>query len=164
MFKKKYQYFKKVNDYVSKLKTVVHERKNYKNVNSLMFDKNFSFDDQSTSLVIVYIVTFSFTSVNTFLHVTDSLGNLKFRSTAGLIDFKGKQKKSRLLVLTRFFLELKKLKITILKDKPIALHLNNVGFYKYFIIKNLKKYYFIRLVKSYETYSYNGCRKKKKTT
>lgn len=160
--KKKYQYFKKVNKSVLDLKDLIHEKKNYKNVNSLMLKKNFSFSNKVDGLVVVYIIFFSFTSTNTFLHVTDALGNLKLGLTAGLIDFKGKQKKSRLLVLNRFFRELKKLKVSTLKSRPIALHLGNVGFYRYYIIKNLKKDYFVRFVKSYETYSYNGCRKRKK--
>jgi len=110
---------------------------------------------------ISYIIYFSFSPTNTFLYVTDSLGNLKSRYSAGSVEFKGKQKKVRILVLTRFLRELRKLKISMLKTKPIALHLHNVGFYKYFIIKNIKKYFFIRLIKSYSIYSYNGCRRKK---
>ena len=45
-----------------------------------------------------------------------------------------KQKKNRLQVLNQFFKELRKLKIRALKNKPIALHLKNVGNYKYFIV------------------------------
>ena len=112
--------------------------------------------------MLVYTIYFSFSTVNTFLYITDALGNLKFRYSAGLVNFKGKQKKSRIQVLNRFFRELKKLKISTLKNSPIALHLNNVGFYKYLIVKNLKKDFFIRFIKSYQIYSFNGCRKKKK--
>ena len=112
--------------------------------------------------MVAYSFYFSFSTVNTFLYITDALGNLKYHYSAGLVSFKGKLKKSRIQVLNRFFKELKKLKINILKNKPIALHLNNVGFYRYFIIKNLKKNFFIRFIKNYLIYSYNGCRRKKK--
>ena len=36
------------------------------------------------------------------------------------------------------FKKLRKLKVSILKDRPVALYLKNVGFYKHFIIKNVK--------------------------
>lgn len=161
--KKKYQYFDKVCSSVLKLQSCIGEKKSYKNVSYLILKKKLNdVVRHHNGLSVVYVIFFSFASSNTFLHVTDALGNLKFRSTAGLINFKGKQKKNRLLVLNKFFRELKKLKISILKNKPIALHLNNVGFYKYLIVKNLKKNYFVRFIKNYESYSYNGCRKRKK--
>lgn len=159
--KKKSLYYKKMKNSVSKLKSLLNERQQYKGLGSLM-SQSYSVFEQKSGLVIVYVIHFSFSATNTFLHITDISGNLKFCYSAGLVNFKGKQKKSRIQVLTRFLRELRKLKISTLKDKPIALHLNNVGSYKYFIIKNLKKNFFIRLIKTYETYSYNGCRKKKR--
>lgn len=160
--KKKSFYHKKINNSIFKLRNLVNEKQQqYKKLSILMSNSIVSEKDKD-GFVIVYIIYFSFSATNTFLHVTDTFGNLKFRYSAGLVDFKGKQKKSRVQVLTRFFRELRKLKINFLKDKPIALHLSNVGYYKYFITKNLKKNFFVRLIKSYETYSYNGCRKKKR--
>lgn len=159
--KKKSLYHKKIKNSVVKLKSLLNEKQQYKGLSSLMPQSLVS-EKQKVGVIVVYIIHFSFSPTNTFLHITDILGNLKYRYSAGLVNFKGKQKKSRIQVLTRFLRELRKLKISTLKDKPIALHLNNVGFYKYFIIKNLKKNFFIRLIKSYETYSYNGCRKKKR--
>ena len=159
--KKKSLYHKKIENSVSKLKGLLNEKQQYKGLDSLM-SRTSSSEKQKSGLMVVYIVHFSFSPTNTFLHITDTLGNLKFSYSAGLVSFKGKQKKSRIQVLTRFLRELRKLKISTLKDKPIALHLNNVGSYKYFITKNLKKNFFVRLIKSYETYAYNGCRKKKR--
>ena len=159
--KKKSFYHKKINNSIKKLKSLLNEKQQHKKLNSLMSRSPIS-EKQMNGFVIVYIIYFSFSATNTFLHITDTFGNLKFRYSAGLVDLKGKQKKSRVQVLTRFLRELRKIKISTLKDKPVALHLNNVGSYKYFIIKNLKKNFFIRLIKSYDTYSYNGCRKKKR--
>jgi ribosomal protein S11 len=156
--KKKSFYYKKMKNSISKLKGLLNEKQQYKKFNT----QPFVTENQKSGFVIVYVIHFSFSATNTFLHITDIFGNLKFCYTAGLVNFKGKQKKSRIQVLTRFLRELRKLKISTLKDKPVALHLNNVGSYKYFIIKNLKKNFFIRLIKSYETYAYNGCRKKKR--
>lgn len=159
--KKKSLYHKKIKNSVLKLKSLLNEKQQYKGLGSSI-PQPFASEKQKSGLIIVYIVHFSFSPTNTFLHITDISGNLKFCYSAGLVNFKGKQKKSRIQVLTRFLRELRKLKISTLKDKPIALHLNNVGFYKYFLIKNLKKNFFIRLIKSYETYPFNGCRKKKR--
>lgn len=161
--KKKYFYYKKVNEYIFKLKNILVKKQKYKKkLNLLMSENSYVLNKYLNGLILVYIISFSFSATNTLLHITDSLGNLKFKYSAGLFDFKGKQKKSRIQVLRRFFRELKKLKISNIQNKPVALHLNNVGSYKYFILKNLKKNFFIRLIKSYETYSFNGCRKKKK--
>lgn len=160
--KKKYLYYKKINKSIFKLKDVLVKKQEYKKKLNLLLSNKILNSEQIKGLVVVYIISFSFSATNTFLYVTDSLGKLKFKYSAGLFDFKGKQKKRRIQVLRRFFRELKKLKISILQNKPVALHLNNVGFYKYFILKNLKKNIFIRLIKSYGAYSFNGCRKKKK--
>lgn len=114
------------------------------------------------SLAFMYSICLSFSPVNTFLYIMDALGNLKFHYSAGMLDFKGKLKKSRFQVLNSFFKVLQKVKIGFLKNKPISLHLNNAGSFKYFIIQNLKKNFYIRLIKNCQTHSYNGCRKKKK--
>lgn len=159
--KKKNFYSNIIHSCILKLKKSLIDKQNI-NSSSLILTKNGSISKQTSDFTIAYIIYFTFSATNTFLYITDSLGNLKFRHSAGSVGFKGKQKKVRILVLTRFLKELRKLKISTFKNKPIALHLNNVGFYKYFIIKNIKKYFFIRLIKNYNTYSYNGCRKKKR--
>ena len=112
---------------------------------------------------MLYSICFSFSSVNTFLYVTDALGVLKYRYSAGLLNFKGKAKKSRFQILKMFFKELRKLKISLLKNKPILLSLENVGSYRHLIVRNLKKNFFIRIVNNRQTHPYNGCRKKKKS-
>lgn len=160
--KKKSLHFKETNNSIDKLKNFLNDKQQYKKINFLMKTPKSFYDVKKLGSVVVFTVHFSFSSVNTFLYITDALGNLKFRYSAGLVELKGKQKKSRLQVLNRFFRELKKLKISFLKNKPIALHLNNVGFYKYLIIKNIKKDFFVRFVKSYQKYAFNGCRKKKR--
>lgn len=154
---KKYYLLKKIDRQLFKLKKILDTEHGYKNI---MLDKNLAKTSKRT--LLSYIVTFSFSPKNTLLHITDIYGNLKFRYSAGLVGISGKQKKNRTLVLSRFFNILTKIKITYLKNKPIALHLHNVGSYKYFIVKKLKNNLFIKVIKSYETYPYNGCRKKKR--
>jgi hypothetical protein len=159
--KKKSLFAKKTNNSIIKLKNVLNDKQQHKRLNSLLKTSKPFYNTKKLGSTVVYTIHFVFSPVNTFMYVTDSLGNLKFRYSAGLVELKGKQKKIRVQVLNRFFRELKKLKITIFKTNPIALHLNNVGFYKYLIIKNIKKDFFVRLVKSFQTYPFNGCRKKK---
>ena len=151
---KKNMYFNKTIGYIFKLTNSLIKNPKFLNFSFKSFRKN-------NGLIVIYAICFKFSAVNTFLHVTDGLGNLKFSYSAGLLNYKGKQKKNRMQVLNGFFKKLRELKTNILKNKPIALHLNNVGFYKYLIVRNLKKQFFIQFVKNYQSYSYNGCRKKK---
>ena len=157
---KKYHLLKKVNNNVSVLKNLVNKEHEYKKNLSLLVSKDSNKTDKS--FLLTYIVCFSFSPKNTLLHITDAEGNLKFRYSAGLVGISGKQKKNRILVLSRLFNMLTKIKISFLKNQPIALHLHNVGYHRYFIIKKLKKDFFIKVIKSYETYPYNGCRSKKR--
>ena len=158
--KKKYFYSKKITKSIDTFKNILKKKQTHNKI-SVVLKKKINPNEKGNGFIVGYVISFSFSVSNTFFYVTDATGNLKFRYSAGLFDFKGRQKKRRIHVLKRFLRELQKLKRTTLKNKPIALHLNNVGSYKYFIIKNVKKKFFIRVIKSYETYSYNGCRKKK---
>ena len=160
-------YLKKITKYISKLKTTLNEKQNYKKLSFLVNNESLksknTLTQQKKGFIVLYSICFSFSSVNTFLYVTDALGNLKSRYSAGLLDFKGKAKKSRFQILKMFFKELRKLKINLLKNKPILLNLENVGSYRHLIVRNLKKKFFIRIVNNRQTHPYNGCRKKKKS-
>ena len=145
--KKKSAYFKKVIKYISQLKTTLNEKKSYNKSNFLPAAEKFGRVStsvfQKKSFMVLYSICFSFSPVNTFLYIVDSSGLLKVRYSAGLLDFTGKAKKSRFQILKIFFKELRKLKRNFLKNKPIALHLENVGPYKHLIIRNLKKTFFV---------------------
>ena len=156
--KKKITYRNKADNVLLKLKNSLTDKQAQKKL-SLSISKSSSLENVTG---VVYIIHFYFSSVNTFLYITDSLGNLKFRYPAGLVGFKGKQKRSRTSVLKSFFKKLRKLKISFLKNKIVALHLTNVGFSKYFIVKKLKPFLYIRFIKNYQIHPYNGCRKKKR--
>lgn len=164
--KKKNAYLKKVTNHISKLKTVLSEKQNHKILNSSVHDNSTTFSNsiiKKKGHIVLYSICFSFSPVNTFLYVTDTVGRLRFRYSAGLLNFKGKAKKSRFQILKLFFKELRKLKINLLRNKPIALNLENVGSYKHLIVRYLKKKFFIRIVNNRQTHPYNGCRKKKKS-
>lgn len=160
--KKKITYRKKADNTLLKLKSSLTDKQAQKKLSLYISNSTMLENLTKHSFAVVYIIHFHFSSINTFLYITDSLGNLKFRYSAGLIGFKGKQKRSRSSVLKSFFIKLRKLKVSFLKNKVVALHLTNVGFYKYFIVKKLKPFFHIRFIKSYQIHSYNGCRKKKR--
>lgn len=159
---KKSTYSKNLVRYVLILKSVLTERGKFREL-SLFFKKKSSNCISKKGILILHYVCFSFSAINTFLHIVDTEGRLKFSVSAGLLGFKGKSKKSRFQVLKMFFRELRRVKSKFLKNNPVSLHLNNVGFYKRIIIRRLKKKLFIKTIKNYQPYSYNGCRKKKKS-
>lgn len=109
---------------------------------------------------IMYIIDITFSKSNTFLHVMDHSGRLKFFCSAGSLKFKGKSKRSRFNVFKAIY-RILVTKLQFLRNKPIALHLKNVGFNKFFIIKKLKKKFFVKVVKIFNFFPFNGCRKKK---
>ena len=102
----------------------------------------------------------SFSRSNTLLHVMNSSGILKFFCSAGNLSYKGNSKKARALVL-KSMINLLVRKLKFLRYKPIALHLKNVRFMRFWIVKRFKKKFTIRIVKNFNSYPYNGCRKRK---
>ena len=167
--KKKSHYFQKVTSIVLELESLLDEKQHYKKLNFFFKSSSGrdSYSNQSlpicyAGVIVLYSISFFFSAINTFFCVTDALGCLKFSSSAGLVGFKGKSKKSRFQILKLFFLELRKLKFNFLRKNPVSLNLNNVGSYKRFIIRKLKRKFFIKIIKNYQVYAYNGCRKKKK--
>lgn len=149
--KLKKQYVKNLNDKIFFLSNI--KEKNYK----LVCKKN-SFDKYDH--LVMYIIDISFSRSNTFLHVLDFAGNLKFFCSAGYFNYSGKSKRSRLTILKEFY-RILLLKLKFLKGRPVALHLKNVGSYKFRIIKKLKKKFFIKIIRNFNLYPHNGCRKKK---
>nr|QDA21764.1 ribosomal protein S11 [Proschkinia sp. SZCZR1824] len=108
----------------------------------------------------VYILHVKFSRSNTFLHVMDFGGKSKNFYSAGSVNYSGKRKKSRYIV----FRDLYRILIStfyFLKSKPICLHLTNVGNNRFWLIKKMKKSFFIISTKVFNSYPYNGCRKSK---
>jgi ribosomal protein S11 len=137
------------------------KQNNYKLINKYFSNPNSkkyvkSFDDNT----VMYIIDITFSRSNTFLHITDALGTLKFFASAGHFNYKGKNKKSRFNIFKSIYLTLLN-KFNFLKGKPIALHLKNVGFKRFWIIKKLKNKFFIKIIKIFNSFPFNGCRKRK---
>lgn len=153
--KLKKQYLKKLQDKIVLLNAI--KEKNYKLLNSQI---SIARKDCSENYLVSYIIDITFSQTNTLLNVTDPLGNLKFFCSAGSLNFKGKAKRSRFLVFREMYhILISKLKF--LKNQPVAVHFKNVGSSRFWMLKKLKKKFFIRVVKSFSLYPYNGCRKPK---
>jgi ribosomal protein S11 len=116
--------------------------------------------DSFNDYLVTYIIDLNFTKSNTFLHIMDYSGKLKFFYSSGSFKYSGKNKKSRYIVFRDFYRVIVS-KLNFLKGKPIALHFKNVGYNKSWIIKKLKKKFFIKCIRNFNTYPYNGCRKSK---
>jgi len=111
-------------------------------------------------LVVTYVINISFLKANTTIHVSDIKGNMKLFYSAGSVGLAGKQKRKRRVAVSKL-ISLLLQKATFLNKKPVALHLNNVNFYKNLIVGKLKRSLYIRVLKSFNQAPYNGCRKKK---
>jgi ribosomal protein S11 len=131
--------------------------------NSLQNIKKFSnkmYITKQNNFLISYIIEFFFNKTNTLIQITNFFGKLKFFCSAGYLLFKSKSKKARMLVIKSIIRILIK-KLAFLKNKTVILRLKNVGFKKALIVKKLKKKIFIKVIVSLNSYSHNGCRKKK---
>lgn len=154
--KLKKQYIKKLKNKVDLLNSLKK-----KNLNSMILnnnDRNISYVKED--FLVTYIIDITFSRSNTLLNVMDFSGKLKFFCSAGSLKYKGKRKRARYLVFRDMYKILVS-KLKFLKLQPLALHLKNVGSAKFWIIKRLKKKLFIKIIKSYDLYPHNGCRKKK---
>lgn len=149
-FKKKY--IEKLKNKIKVLRKVCNE--NYKKFNTNLYLK------KNTNFLVAYILEIYFLKSNTFLQVINSKGALKFFCSAGCFLFKGKSKKARTQVLKKMVTVLLK-KLKFLEKRPTALHLKNVGFKKNWILKKLKKKTFLKTIFGFNSYSHNGCRRKK---
>lgn len=128
------------------------------NVQKYILNNEKKIDTQD--FLVMYIINISFSKANTIINVSDIQGNLKLFYSAGSVKLSGKQKrKRRIAILKLISLMLKK--ATFLGRKPVALHLNNVNFYKNLIIRKLKRNLYIRIIKIFNQTPHNGCRKKK---
>lgn len=149
--------------YIEELKSKIFllnniKEKNYKNLNSSLFPSNDSL--AINDHLVMYIIDISFLRTNTLLHVMDFSGKLKFFCSGGSIKYTGKGKRVRSVIFREFYRILVS-NLKFLKSKPVALHLKNVGNNKFWIIKKLKKKFFIKVVRSFNLYPHNGCRKRK---
>jgi ribosomal protein S11 len=140
--------------YLKKLKT-----SNYKSLGRKKFTI-YNNKENSQDFMVVYIINVSFLKANTTIHVSDICGNLKLFFSAGSVDLTGKQKKKRRIAVSKLISLLLK-KANFLNQKPIALHLSNVNFYKNVIVRKLKRNLYIKIIKIFNQTPHNGCRKRK---
>lgn len=148
-------YIKNLFNQINQLEQI--KKKNYKKLGQKSVENNNSFKQD---LTVYYIINISFLKANTTIHLSDIKGNIKLFYSAGDIGLKGKQKTKRRIAISKLIVILLK-KAPFINKKPVALHLNNIKFYKRLIIKQLKRNLFIKIIKSFNLTPYNGCRKRK---
>ena len=145
--------------YIETLKNKVEFLKSTKNIiNHISINQNQKIIKQD--YLVKYVISITFSNTNTLLHVTDFAGNLKFFCSAGHFNYNGQNKKSRRAILKDFYKVLV-FKLEFLENQPIALHLINVTSETLLIITYLEKKFFIKTIKTFYNYPYNGCRNKK---
>jgi ribosomal protein S11 len=151
----KKQYLKKVQNkarVLSELKEI-----HYKQVSSQFLIESKSL---ASTTFVMYIIDISFSKKNTLFHVSDFSGNVKFFYSAGSFQQKGKGKIARSVVLRKFY-KLLVSKLKLIKKVPLAIHFKNADSNMFWFLKKLKRKFFITIVKHFNQYPYNGCRKKK---
>jgi ribosomal protein S11 len=141
--------------YLKKLK-----ENDYKSLSVKKFFLENTKEINSQDFMIMYIINISFSKANTTIHISDIQGNLKLFYSAGSVDLSGKQKRKRRVAISKLISLMLK-KATFLSNKPIALHLVNVNYYKNLIVHKLKRNLYIKIIKIFNQTPYNGCRKKK---
>ena len=148
-------YIKNLFNQINQLEQI--KKTNYKKLGQKSVENKNSFKQD---LTVYYIINISFLKANTTIHLSDIKGNIKLFYSAGDIGLKGKQKTKRRIAISKLIVILLK-KAPFINKKPVALHLNNIKFYKRLIIKQLKRNLFIKIIKSFNLTPYNGCRKRK---
>ena len=148
-------YIKNLFNQINQLEQI--KKTNYKKLGQKSVENKNSFKQD---LTVYYIINISFLKANTTIHLSDIKGNIKLFYSAGDIGLKGKQKTKRRIAVSKLIVILLK-KAPFINKKPVALHLNNIKFYKRLIIKQLKRNLFIKIIKSFNLTPYNGCRKRK---
>ena len=151
----KKQYLKKMQNNVHLLKEL--KETSHKKIGSWSSSK---LTHSSSTPFVMYIIEISFSKKNTLFHIMDYSGTLKFFYSAGSFQQSGKGKIARSTVLRKFY-RLLNTKLKFVKKVPIAVHFRNTNSNLFWFLKKLKKKFFITVVKHFNQYPYNGCRKKK---
>lgn len=132
----------------------------YKVANSTLFSAKNKINILQEDYRVTYVLQISFTKTNTFFQVFQYDGTLIFFTSAGALGYTGKRKRSRSIIFKSFY-KILMTKLTFLKGKTLAVHFKNVGFNKVWMLKKLRKKLFVKIVRNYNLYPHNGCRKPK---
>ena len=150
---------KKVNDFFASLNLKKKHKKVVKNltnrVNKTEFRKN---KIKFKYYLIKFIINISFIKSNIFLHIMDCSGKSKYLKSSKAIN--NKLKSLSIQNLENFYKILVS-DLNFLKNTPIAIHFNNIEFNYPWLTERISKKLFLTVLKFYNKYSHNGCRKKK---
>lgn len=109
--------------------------------------------------LISFIILIITTKHNLFFHILDSIGTGILFYSIGLIKLR-KNYNQKIEILQIYFKKILT-NLTLIKNKPIGIHLLNINFnFDTFLYKLIKKTRLI-FIKILNNFSFNGCRKKK---
>lgn len=149
---------------IEQKKLYLNSLKKKKNFIKVFFKSKYFYDNLCNKNIetnlVVYIITINILKTNVFIHVSDVKGNLKLSLNSGSVKLSGKQKRKKFKVMIRL-INLLFRKSGYFKNYPVSIHLHNSNSIKSFIIKKLKSFFFIKIIKIFNQTPYNGCRKKK---
>ncbi len=159
------RFFKEIHlkkQYLTKIQNNVYLLNELKEANHKKIGSRFSskLSHLSTPSFVMYIIEISFSKKNTLFNIMDYSGSIQFFYSAGSFQQSGKGKVARSMVLRKFY-RLLVTKLKFVKKVPIAVHFRNTNSNMFWFLKKLKKKFFITLVKHFNQYPFNGCRKKK---
>jgi len=139
--------------YTSQLQNQIFELNN--NLNQIIIKKSV--------LNVAYIIYIIQNRTDLVMHIANSQGELVYSINAFAVGFSGKSKQRAQTSIIKNFLQvlIYSNQLTFLKSTSIALHLTNIGFIKQWVIKKLKKVFFIESIRVFNVIPFNGCRKKK---
>ena len=148
----KKKFINKIKNKLEYLNKIKNEKYNIKTLLLNIFNKKIYF--------VKYILNIIFSKTNTLLQVITFSGKLLFCCSAGNLNYKGKKKTYRKLIMQEM-LKNSVSKLLVLKNQPLALHLKNLSKNYFWVVKMIRRFFFINTIQIYNTYPFNGCRKKK---
>ena len=128
------------------------------NINKKLFFKS---NVKSKIYFVKFIIYILCHKSNIFINVMDCLGNQKINYSIGNIKLnKSKNFKLDTKVLENFYKTIIT-KLKFLKNMPVSIYFNSIEFNYQWFLEKISKKLFLTIVKFYNRYSHNGCRKRK---
>ena len=148
-----------INYFFINIKNVCILKKRYKNF--ILFKKKILISNKKLNFYFIkFIINVTSKKSNIFIHILNCLGFEIFFCSAKFLLKKNYNLKTKNYF--EYFYKIIIQKLNFLKNQPIAVYLNNIGYnYKWFLNKLAKRLFLIN-IKIFNKYSYNGCKLKKK--
>lgn len=140
----------KIHNIIDKEKQILKQIKISINNNNLLFNN---------TNTIAGIISINISNSNIIINVSNLKGQTIYKSSSGLVYFKGNQKikKYTIAAVIKNVID----KVETLKLPMFAVHFRGLKRYRSLVVRLLKKRFVITLIKQYYALPHNGCRQKK---